>query len=96
MSTLLRVGHQFHDRTVVASLKQDNLSARHIDLVEFHDRTVVASLKLNYGLVDATQGPEFHDRTVVASLKQLSSGTPLMSMDQIPRPHGRGLIEATG
>ena len=62
---------------------------------KFHDRAVVASLKhANRGL-ESGQSRQFHDRAVVASLKHTARSAWPRATARIPRPRGRGLIEAT-
>ena len=39
---------------------------------------------------------EFHDRAVVASLKRVCPRRHRIGLRRIPRPRGRGLIEAHG
>src|ERR1039458_2640769 len=61
---------------------------------EFHDRAFVASLKPE-PIQDSHRKPsEFHDRAVVASLKRLPDLVEWRAAALIPRPRGRGLIEA--
>ena len=62
--------------------------------MEFHDRAVVASLKQVIISLWRRCPKQFHDRAVVASLK-LMLGLPVAVRSwKIPRPRGRGLIEA--
>jgi len=60
----------------------------------FHDREVVAPLKRLQpdGLVEELAG--FHDREVVAPLKPVRGHDPRGDPTGIPRPRGRGPIEA--
>ena len=61
---------------------------------QFHDRAVVASLKLEGSQRNVRIGGQFHDRAVVASLKPPCWRTGAQPPVPIPRPRGRGLIEA--
>ena len=61
---------------------------------QFHDRAVVASLKQKMLSSVHSPFPKFHDRAVVASLKRLQFVECMLLAPQIPRPRGRGLIEA--
>ena len=69
------------------------ISAAGVDR-KFHDRAVVASLKPLNSMFGSGSGEKFHDRAVVASLKRWCPVPDRTIYCQIPRPRGRGLIEA--
>ena len=62
---------------------------------KFHDRAVVASLKLVWRNGPHGWPVQFHDRAVVASLKRCAELGIKRPAGTIPRPRGRGLIEAS-
>ncbi len=59
----------FHDSTVVAPLKPDDLGNLDGDRLVFHDSTVVAPLKPVLVHNECGLAHVFHDSTVVAPLK---------------------------
>src|ERR1035441_10366903 len=80
---------EFHDRAVVASLKQGQSRTRQRAGGKFHDRAVVASLKLHVRRErDEVQG-QFHDRAVVASLKQQRNQ---LVHEAVPEFHDRAVV----
>ena len=86
----------FHDPTVVAELKRfDNSAVQAMIDALFHDPTVVAELKPDR-ILDGRDPLVhlFHDPTVVAELKLLGVRRVTRMSSAIPRPHGRGRIEA--
>ena len=85
---------EFHDRAVVASLKLALAFACRARFLQFHDRAVVASLKQGKLKPPEPMQRQFHDRAVVASLKLPIGNLVTYGMQEIPRPRGRGLIEA--
>ena len=56
----------------------------------------MASLKLGLVALEGRGILQFHDRAVVASLKPLLLELASQCPVEIPRPRGRGLIEASG
>ncbi len=61
----------------------------------FHDREVVAPLKLHSPEEANILNYRFHDREVVAPLKRVYGGARMNRRLMIPRPRGRGPIEAS-
>jgi len=62
--------------------------------IEFRDRAVAASLKHLHWKRQPARSRQFRDRAVAASLKLEFYDEPRTRMPAIPRPRGRGLIEA--
>ena len=56
----------------------------------------MASLKPAFARVPCVTQTQFHDRAVVASLKLADWTLHGITSSAIPRPRGRGLIEASG
>ena len=84
----------FRDRSVAASLKLVRRYPKRRYFCAFRDRSVAASLKRYGALLTVRFLRTFRDRSVAASLKLIESGQSAFRLAFLPRPFGRGLIEA--